>query len=281
MVLGTAQFGMDYGVANVSGKPERHEVAGILDLAWENGIRHFDTAPGYGSEVFIGEFINANGLQDEAILLTKLPSFEGWASYETIIRTSVESSLKNLGCPIDVLFFHNAVDSVLLLKEPQFFESLLQEYPISDLGVSVYEPEEVLCLSNCPFDLSFQFPFNVLDRRFAQVGMPLGKRYARSIFLQGLLASTNGLRPDAPVELFKLQQDYHDKLADHHLSPIGTAVSFAACSDFVDYFLIGVDTEQQLQDILDLDSFIQKDVVMLDALQVNTAEKWLDPREWY
>ena len=50
MVLGTAQFGMDYGIANLMGKPTRKDVLSILALAWEKGVRRFDTAPGYGSE---------------------------------------------------------------------------------------------------------------------------------------------------------------------------------------------------------------------------------------
>ena len=48
MILGTAQFGMDYGIANVSGKPKKKEVFGIIDHAWEKGVRRFDTAPSYG-----------------------------------------------------------------------------------------------------------------------------------------------------------------------------------------------------------------------------------------
>ena len=123
MVLGTAQFGMDYGIANLNGKPTKKEVFGILDLAWEKGIRRFDTAPDYGSEVLLGEFILANGIQDKAIVLTKIPSLDGAPNYQQRIRTSLESSLKNLRCPFDVLFFHNPVDSDLLLKNPQFFEN--------------------------------------------------------------------------------------------------------------------------------------------------------------
>ena len=76
MVLGTAQFGMDYGIANLSGKPTKEVIFSILDLAWEKGVRRFDTAPGYGSETLLGEFIFANGLQNEAIVLTKIPSIE-------------------------------------------------------------------------------------------------------------------------------------------------------------------------------------------------------------
>ena len=280
MVLGTAQFGMDYGIANVSGKPTKKEVFGILDLVWEKGIRRFDTAPGYGSEALLGEFITANGLQKEAKVLTKIPSLDGCSDYRKSIRSSVETSLQHLDCPIDVLFFHNPVDSGLLLKEPEFFEKLLKEYLVSTVGVSVYEPQEVERLSDNEYELAFQFPFNVLDHRFEKVNMPQGKRFARSVFLQGLLTSRNGLRPDTPVELLNLQKDYHDRLADHHFDPVGFAVSFVDQSEAVDYFLIGVDSTEQLQEIMDLEPYEKKDIAILATLQVKTTNKWLDPRTW-
>ena len=69
--MGTAQFGMDYGIANINGKPKKNEVFDILDLAWENGVRCFDTAPSYGSEKLIGEFVENNGIQDKVKILTK------------------------------------------------------------------------------------------------------------------------------------------------------------------------------------------------------------------
>ena len=280
MVLGTAQFGMDYGIANVGGKPTKKEVFGILDLAWEKGVRRFDTAPGYGSEALLGEFILANGSQDEAKVLTKIPSLGRAPGYQKSIRTSLESSLDDLGCSIDVLFFHNPADSSLLLQDPHFFEYLLNEHSVSTLGVAVYEPQEVEQLSGCQVELAFQFPFNVLDRRFEQVSMPKSKRYARSIFLQGLLATQNALRPDAPEELFNLQNEYHNRLTDHHLDPIGYAVSFVTRNNFVDYFLFGVDTVSQLQDILDSEQYEQKDMDILDKLAMNVNEQWCDPRTW-
>jgi len=280
MVLGTAQFGMDYGIANVCGKPTKKEVFAILDLAWEKGIKRFDTSPDYGSEALLGEFIIANTLGDEAIVLTKIPSLDGASDYQQRIMTSLESSLKNLGCPFDVLFFHNPADSGLLLKDPQFFENLLNDYPVSTIGVSAYEPQEVESLSDYHFELAFQFPFNVLDLRFEQVRMPQGKRYARSVFLQGLLVSPNGLRPDAPTDLLNLQKEYHDRLAKHNLDPVGFAVSFVANNDAVDYFLVGVDSENHIQDMLDFEPYEQKDMAILDSLPINTDEKWFDPRNW-
>ena len=280
MVLGTAQFGMDYGITNINGKPKKKEVFGILDLAWEKGIRQFDAAPGYGSEALLGEFIRANQIQDEVIVMTKIPSLKDKPDFQKQIQVNLESSLKNLGCPIDVLFFHHPPDSALLLRYPEFFENLLRDSPVSTLGVSVYEKKEVESLAECLFELAFQFPLNVLDKRFEQVSMPKSKRYARSIFLQGLLATQNALRPDAPEELFNLQNEYHNRLTDHHLDPIAYAVSFVTRNNFVDYFLFGVDTVSQLQDILDSEQYEQKDMDILDKLAMNVNEQWCDPRTW-
>ena len=280
IVLGTAQFGIKYGIANLIGKPTRKEIFGILDLAWEKGIRRFDTAPDYGSEAILGEFISTNSLQDEVIMLTKIPSLELAPEYQHCIRKSIESSLKYLGCSFEVLFFHNAADSGLILKDPQFFENLLNEFPISTIGASVYEPQKVESLSDCLFELAFQFPLNVLDRRFEQVSMTQSKRYARSVFLQGLLASPNGLRPGAPTELLNLQKEYHTRLAEHNLDPISFAVSYVANNNFVDYFLIGVDTEKQLQHILNLGIYERHGGAILNMLNESIDEKWLDPRTW-
>ena len=280
MVLGTAQFGMDYGIANFIGKPTPKEVFSILSLAWEKGIRCFDTAPGYGSEKVLGEFIKVNGLRNEARVLTKIPSLEGSSNFRQSIRTSIEASLKNLDCTVAVLFFHHAADSLLMLEDPDFFENLLHEYPVSTFGVSVYEPHEIGKLTGCQFELAFQFPFNVLDRRFENAGMAKNKRYARSIFLQGLLTSRNGLRPDAPKPLLALQKRYYEKLAEYPVTPVQFAVSFVAFNDAVDYFLFGVDTETQLREILDMKPLDEKHIALIDAVRINNDEPWLDPRTW-
>ncbi len=179
-----------------------------------------------------------------------------------------------------MLFFHDPNDSILLLKAPEFFDGLLHDYPISSLGVSVYEPNDVGKLLGCPLELAFQFPCNVLDRRFENIRMPKGKRYARSIFLQGLLASADGLRSDSPKELFVLQKEYHDMSAFYHLDPISVAISFAIISDLVDHFLIGVDCVSQLNEIIKFDQYDQNEMANIDLESLNVNDYWLDPRNW-
>ncbi len=280
MVLGTVQFGMDYGISNVTGKPKKKDVFEILDLAWEKGVRRFDTAPSYGSEAVLGEYILDKNLCDEAIIMTKISSLGDAYNYKKTIKTSLELSLKYLGCPIEVLFFHDPENSSLLLKDPQFFESLMREYPVATIGVAVYDQRDVNRLKECDLDLAFQFPYNVLDRRFERVDMFVGKRYARSVLLQGILASDNRLRSNAPEGLLNLQEEYHSHLNDQNLDPVNFAVSFVINSDCADYYLLGVETKKQLNDILRQEPYINLNTAILDMSLSKMAEKWIDPRTW-
>ena len=55
LMLGTAQFGVDYGIANTTGKPTQEQVDEIISFAWKNGVNCLDTASSYGeSEMVIG-----------------------------------------------------------------------------------------------------------------------------------------------------------------------------------------------------------------------------------
>jgi hypothetical protein len=79
--------------------------------------------------------------------------------------------------------------------------------------------------------------------------------------------------------LLDLHKQYHSKLADLHVKPVNFAVSVVAQNESVDYFLIGVDSTQQLLDIMNSALEI-KDAPVLDMMMEKTNEKWLDPRSW-
>ena len=48
LALGTAQFGLPYGIANNNGKVSASEMSKILELARKSGIHYIDTAISYG-----------------------------------------------------------------------------------------------------------------------------------------------------------------------------------------------------------------------------------------
>nr|MDC2855929.1 aldo/keto reductase [Ningiella sp. W23] len=97
IALGTAQFGLDYGISNTVGQVKTDEVKRILSLALDAGITVVDTASAYGSsESNIGQ----SGLSQALSIVTKVSGEN--------IHAQVEKSLKNLNCEsIDAVLFHN------------------------------------------------------------------------------------------------------------------------------------------------------------------------------
>lgn len=281
LVLGTAQLGMHYGIANNTGAPTKAEAFQILEYAWESGIRRFDTAPGYQSEPIIGEFVRAHRLGGEINLLTKIPSIGESNDWQEVVQSSIAASFKELGVDkIEVLFFHNPKDAFLLFDHADFFKKIMAAFPIEALGVSVYEPHEVERMHGCGFELAFQFPFNMLDRRFEKNSIALGCRYARSIFLQGVLASEQ-MRSGAPEPLKKLHDAIWIDGARLGLSLKQVAWTFIRASKCLDYFLIGVEAANQLKDLLQLNAVGMEAIEAFDKVRCTyVSADWLDPRKW-
>jgi len=279
IVLGTAQLGSDYGIMNKGGKPIKENAYSILETAWQNGVRSFDTAPGYQSERLIGDFIKTHGVSDEIIILTKVPSLQS-ENPEQEIFLSIENSIEKLGCQISVLFLHDPKDATLLIDSEDFFKEILINNMVMDIGVSVYDPTTIKLLNSSGLSLAFQFPFNLLDRRFENIKMNNGKRYARSIFLQGILSSDSLELEEKPIQLRKLHQKFHDLMEKEGLDPFSSALNYVACHQNVDYFLIGVDNENQLKQTFQIDILNSNKYENLE-IRLNVEEqKMLDPRNW-
>jgi len=72
LVLGTAQIGLPYGIANKTGQPDPAVAVAIINEAWGQGIREFDTAQGYGvSEEILGKALSEIGITNEAGIISK------------------------------------------------------------------------------------------------------------------------------------------------------------------------------------------------------------------
>ena len=57
IILGTVQFGLNYGINNKTGIPDYKKISSILRYASSNNISYLDTAANYGnSEKIIGKF---------------------------------------------------------------------------------------------------------------------------------------------------------------------------------------------------------------------------------
>ncbi|MBT5404149.1 MAG: aldo/keto reductase [Crocinitomicaceae bacterium] len=191
--IGTAQFGMHYGIANKSGQPELHEINKIVKCAIKNNIQYFDTAQSYGeSETVLGEAFSRLPYEKNFRVISKLsPDLQ--KSSPIAIVESVRSSLKKLNMNSLYGFLAHRVE---LVKSDSFItaiEILKKDRLVIKTGVSVYTPEEALNAMKLPEVDILQIPFNILDRRWIDEGIIEKAQenniqlFFRSIFLQGLI----------------------------------------------------------------------------------------------
>ncbi|MGB9619246.1 MAG: aldo/keto reductase, partial [Armatimonadota bacterium] len=143
LMLGTAQLGLTYGIANRRGQPSYEEARDIIAAAFEGGVNALDTAAGYGtSEEVVGKAIAELGLADKITVVSKVvPIAEGLSRTEAdaIVEESVRGSLARLGLDaLPICLFH--MDSNML----EYAESLyrLKEMGlVRHVGVSVNFPD--------------------------------------------------------------------------------------------------------------------------------------------
>lgn len=195
IMLGTAGFGLNYGVANRRGRVSGEEACSMVRRAIERGASAFDTAPGYGeSEKVLGDIFRGLGAERGGLFLSdKIPPVPEGISREAVfdfIRSSVQLSLKNLGLDfLDVCLFHREKDAVYLEELLELKHSGM----IGEAGVSVYTPSAALGIAEGGLAGALQAPASALDRRFLEAGVFESARErgmfisARSVYLQGLM----------------------------------------------------------------------------------------------
>jgi aryl-alcohol dehydrogenase-like predicted oxidoreductase len=251
-VLGTAQFGLNYGVNNRNGQVELDEVKSILECAKKNRINTLDTAPAYGnSEEVLGKTIF-----DDFQIITKTTSI---ANGIDKVIDDFHQSLGDLNkASIYGLLVHNINE--IECKNFNFLieklDELKQEGKVKKIGFSVYTPEQIdFLLENFDFDL-LQLPINIFDQRLIIDGKlkKLKEKgietHARSIFLQGLLLMEYDLIPSYFLPIIKKIDLFHGFAKNMSLSRLELALGFVMGIKEIDKIVIGVNTVAQLQEII-------------------------------
>jgi aryl-alcohol dehydrogenase-like predicted oxidoreductase len=252
LALGTAQFGLDYGINNTAGRPDDATVTAILSTAQAAGIHLLDTAVAYGdSENRLGRWLGRAGAGQPFAVVTKLAA--GPAGQ---VRQALRESLTRLQQPAvyGVLFHQFAA----FREHPAAWEELREAQAagtVQRIGVSLYHPEEAEWLLNNPLSVSLvQLPFNVLDQRFGPL-LPALQRagievHVRSAFLQGLLLRDPATLPAyfMPLAPKISQLRALAQCADLPLAHL--LLLFAAYAPGVGRAVIGVDTVANLRENL-------------------------------
>ena len=257
LVLGTAQLGLNYGIANKKGKPLESEAFEIMKFAVENGISYLDTAYSYGdSEITIGKFLNSyKAYKNKLNIITKMASLKEEKLDEKNINNRFFESLHRLGQEsIYCYMIHDFSDIENNCDEiGKVFLKLKEEGYIKKLGVSVYDEFQIrFLLKNFKFDL-IQLPISIFDQRLIESDSLIEiKRknieiHARSVFLQGLIFLDENT---VPIGLKKVK-DYIERLNVISLRfkflKEEIALLFVNAISEIDKIVIGVEKIEQLK----------------------------------
>ncbi len=256
LALGTVQFGLDYGVANTSGRIALEEAKSILQLASESGMDTLDTAIAYGdSEAVLGQL----SVQPWNVV-SKLPGVpEDCGDVALWVRQQVQGSLSRLGVSrLYGLLLHRP-GQLLEKTGPALYEalqSLKVDGVVCKTGISVYGLAELDALfDKYHFEL-IQAPFNILDRGLVESGWAARLKSAgveihtRSAFLQGLLLMSSEQRPSKFDRWQFIWQEWTRWLQDSGLTPLQACLQYAVSHPNIDRVVVGVDTSAQLKEII-------------------------------
>jgi len=245
--LGTAQFGLNYGVNNQRGKIPEAEVFDILNKAIEFGIDTIDAAYGYGeSERVIGKFLKDT--RHKFKIISKLPECKC-----DRVKEIFQSSLNNLGlCTIYGYLIHSFNSYKRDTGVWSELEKLKNAGKVEKIGFSLYYPGELeyLLENEVYFDI-VQVPFSVFDQRFEPFFLELRKKnievHIRSVFLQGLVFKKSGELDSGFLKIRPKIVILRDLSEELNLPLSVLCLGFVLLNN-VDKVIVGVDNKENLID---------------------------------
>lgn len=281
LILGTVQFGLEYGINNQVGLISEEKVNEILNRAHLLGVKTLDTASAYGdAEKRIGEFHKNN---KPFRVITKFSKTEG-ENWEKSLQNSLDRMNMDI---VDTVLFHsyeafldnkNNLPGIINSAKGRLFKKL---------GVSVYTNEELLVLKECEEVEVIQLPFNLLDNEF-QRGKILqelkksGKEiHTRSCFLQGLFFRDEENLTGNLMHLKSYLRKIKNTAKENNIEIGHLALQYVLNKNYIDGVLFGVDSIQQLEQniIWANEKLTNKVFTEIDNIKV-AAPDLLNPSKW-
>ncbi len=256
--LGSAQWGMAYGVSNKKGISSVKEVSKILNYAQTQKIRLIDTAFEYGKAESVLGKNNLNNFK----VITKSPSFTNKV-IKKYDKENLKSSLKDSLVKLNLdsiygLMIHKAND---ILKDGSEYlieglHELKTQKLVKKIGISIY-PEhdlEKIITKFCP-DI-IQLPINIFDQRLLNNGSlkyldSLGiEIHARSLFLQGLLLMKEENTPSYFNQWSKKLNEWRYLCKSLSEPPLKIALCYVLNLAYIKFGIIGTENSLQLRETI-------------------------------
>tara|TARA_B100000965_G_scaffold405489_1_gene439768 strand:- start:1616 stop:2482 length:867 start_codon:yes stop_codon:yes gene_type:complete len=283
LAIGTAQFGLDYGISNFSGKVKLDEVKKIIRFAKISGIDTIDTARDYGdSEESIGK-CDISSFK----VVTKIGTLKGhennvydWSEQE------VKSSLEKLGIEkMYGILLHRPLE-LLSKNGDELFKSISKikrDRLVEKIGISVYSINELMNIVD-KFDIDIvQLPINIINQEILNSGFLKVLKsknieiHARSCFLQGLLLMDYNKIPLKFKKWSNIFLDWHRWLEENNINAVQGCLSFINSIDDIDKVIVGIQNETQLKELVNYSN--NKDIKNFPDLFCKDTDL-IDPSNW-
>ena len=257
--IGSAQFGLNYGISNQVGKTSSNELANILSVAEAHEINILDTSPAYGdAEEVLG---NQKRIGNFQCITKTLPIQSSVIKPDDVnyVRERFMKSLINLNRDqIDGLIIHSTKDIHKQGSEYIFemLTALKEEKLVKKIGVSVYHENDINhAMKLCDVDI-VQLPISIFDQSFLRSGM-LHKLassnieiHARSVFLQGAIFLDPSDLPEHLVPLAPYLIKLYQMALENGLSVMQLALNFVQKIGLIDVCVVGINTAKHLSELI-------------------------------
>lgn len=301
MVLGGAQLGMSYGIANTSQTDDAERIE-MIKTAIGEGVAALDTAAAYGrSEAVIGMALSA-GWAGRCPVVTKLSPLANLspdASVELAAAAAENSVIASC-----LALRQQRLDTLLLHRASHIdawhgavwnaLRQMRQSGRIGVLGVSVQSPTELEQALRVGDIGHIQLPCNILDHRWDEVVNTLRDVrkqrkltvHVRSALLQGLLASRDpGHWARAHVGAPQAIQAWLTDQASGagRASVADLCLAYVRSLDWTDALVVGCDNLNQLQSNVALFRTPPLTADAIDAIVRDrpiVSENTLNPAKW-
>lgn len=255
LMLGTVQFGLNYGIANNSGQTTYENARDIIAYAFDSGVNCLDTAASYGnSEEVVGKALFELGIQDKMTVITKVPHIKTSQICSTKVYSFYENALMD-----SLRKLHLDVIQICLIhteKDYMYLEELMKLKHtglINHVGISVDTPAGAQNAFSADLAEAIQIPFNVLDRRFidADILTMADKKnialFTRSVYLQGLL-----LMPEQKIlpvlqEIIPARRKLERLACQAGIDMVELCMRYLLSQPEITSILVGVDSLKQMK----------------------------------
>lgn len=258
----------------------------LIQQAIDQGVNLFDTADLYEkgeNEARIGGLLKP--WRSKVIIATKVGnqwkedgSGWNWNPSKAHILRSAEDSLRRLQTGyIDLYQLHGGTPEDNIDETIEAFELLQQQGKIRYYGISSIRPNVIREYVQRSRIVSVMMQYSLLDRRPEEACLPLLQENKIGVLARGSLAK--GLLAGKPADAWldytpqQVQQAAQAvEQASQHRTAAQTAVQYTLAHAAVSSAVVGIRTQQQLQDVL-----APAEAGVLTAAELSTLQRAIPP----